>query len=149
MWATCGAFRFFHIKWLDIVPASSPTWPGEFKPPIRVHDDRSLLEAQLWSHALQEPFREPDSWHVDSRSRVQSKPSRTWRRAFGFAPRPAWFLRGDPVRGVRNHKTIDLFHPGEGDSRAIQLMNALNLGSQRCFGGVVGGDVVMSSFASS
>jgi len=27
---------------------------GEFKPPIRVHDDRSLLEAQLWSHALQD-----------------------------------------------------------------------------------------------
>ena len=29
-------------------------YQGEFKPPIRVHDDRSLLEAQLWSHALQE-----------------------------------------------------------------------------------------------
>lgn len=26
---------------------------GEFKPPIRVHDDRSMLEGQLWSHALQ------------------------------------------------------------------------------------------------
>ena len=27
---------------------------GEFKPPIRVHDDRSMLEGQLWSHALQD-----------------------------------------------------------------------------------------------
>ena len=34
---------------------SGGSWyQGEFKPPIRVHDDRSLLEAQLWSHALQE-----------------------------------------------------------------------------------------------
>ncbi|CAE7544619.1 EGLN2 [Symbiodinium sp. CCMP2592] len=27
---------------------------GEFKPPLRVHDDRSLLEAQLWQQALQD-----------------------------------------------------------------------------------------------
>ncbi|CAE7221135.1 MTR1 [Symbiodinium natans] len=27
---------------------------GEFKPPMRVHDDRSLLEAQLWRQALQD-----------------------------------------------------------------------------------------------
>eukprot|EP00913_Durusdinium_trenchii_P021880 g20559.t1 len=49
-----------------------------------------------------------------------------------------------PIRDVEKSVWIR-----EGDSRAIQLMNALNLGSQRCFGGVVGGDVVMSSFASS
>ncbi|CAK8999949.1 unnamed protein product [Durusdinium trenchii] len=50
---------------------------GEFKPPIRVHDDRSLLEAQLWSHALQD------------------------------VEKSVWIR--------------------EGDSRAIQLMNALKL----------------------
>ena len=36
-------------------------YQGEFKPPIRVHDDRSLLEAQLWSHALQETGMERSS----------------------------------------------------------------------------------------
>ena len=34
----------------------TPSCAGEFKAPMRVHDDRSLLEAQLWQQALQDSF---------------------------------------------------------------------------------------------
>ncbi|CAJ1344651.1 unnamed protein product [Effrenium voratum] len=41
---------------------------GEFKAPLRVHDDRSLLEAQLWSHALQDV--EKSVWIRDGESKA-------------------------------------------------------------------------------
>ncbi|CAE8674531.1 unnamed protein product, partial [Polarella glacialis] len=41
---------------------------GEFKPPMRVHDDRSMLEAQLWSQALQDE--EKAVWIRESESKA-------------------------------------------------------------------------------
>lgn len=41
---------------------------GEFKPPLRVHDDRSMMEAQLWHQTLQDEDRAV--WIRDSESKA-------------------------------------------------------------------------------